>query len=68
MPLAGLRSSLRMNMASFHRLTAAQGAIFDGDASEVKKYQKHLRAIAKKKNKDKDWVEKYLSLEFGKTP
>ncbi|MDJ0747462.1 MAG: hypothetical protein QNJ32_29555 [Xenococcaceae cyanobacterium MO_167.B27] len=46
-------------------MTAAQGAIFDGDASEVKKYQKHLKAIAKKKDKDKDWIKKYLRLEFG---
>ena len=52
-------------MASFHRLTAAQGAIFDGDSSEVKKYQKHLKAHAKRMGKDKDWVEKYLRLEFG---
>ncbi len=43
----------------------ARGAIFDGDSSEVKKYQKHLKAIALKKDKDKDWVQKYLRLEFG---
>ena len=44
----------------------ARGAIFEGDSSELKKYQKHLKAHAQRMDKDKDWVEKYLTLEFGK--
>jgi len=44
-----------------------RGAIFDGDASGLKKYQKHLRTISRRIGKDKDWVERYLRLEFGKT-
>ncbi len=45
----------------------ARGAIFDGDASGSKKYLKHLKAHARRMGKDKDWVQKYLKLEFGKT-
>lgn len=44
----------------------ARGAIFEGDSSGRKKYQKYLKAIALRMKKDKDWVDKYLRLEFGK--
>ncbi|MDJ0647145.1 MAG: DEAD/DEAH box helicase [Xenococcaceae cyanobacterium MO_188.B19] len=43
-----------------------RGAIFDGDLSQQKQYKRYLKQVALRMKKDKDWIEKYLRLEFGK--
>ncbi len=44
-----------------------KGAVFGETPTDEHRsnYQRHLMAIASRKNKDKDWVEKYFGLEFG---
>ncbi len=44
-----------------------KGAVFGETPTDEHRsnYQRHLMAIASRKNKDKDWSEKYLTLEFG---
>ena len=44
-----------------------KGAVFGEQPTDEhrRSYQSHLMAIASRKNKDKDWVEKYFGLEFG---
>ncbi len=43
-----------------------RGAIFEGDISQQKQYKRYLKVVARRMKKDKDWIEKYLRLEFGK--
>ena len=42
----------------------AKKAVFD-DSSSIEDYRRHLSLIAKRLNKKKGWIEKYLQLEFG---
>ena len=44
-----------------------KGAVFGEQPTDEHRsnYQRHLMAIASRKNKDKDWIEKYFGLEFG---
>ena len=44
-----------------------KGAVFGEQPTDEhrRSYQSHLMEIASRKNKDKDWIEKYFGLEFG---
>lgn len=44
-----------------------RGAIFDHQRSSslIENYQEYLKSIAKRLNKESEWVDKYLYLEFG---
>ena len=44
----------------------ARGAIFNHQKTSIAIYTNYLTAIAKRLNKDCDWIDKYLYLEFGK--
>lgn len=43
----------------------ARGAIFNHQKSSIATYTNYLTAIAKRLDKDRDWIDKYLYLEFG---
>ncbi len=43
----------------------ARGAIFDGENGAVAIYTNYLKRIAKRLNKDQDWVQQYFCMEFG---
>jgi superfamily II DNA or RNA helicase len=45
----------------------ARGAIFNHQTTEVAVYTDYLQQVARRLDKDQDWIQKYLSLEFGKT-
>jgi hypothetical protein len=45
----------------------ARGAIFNHQTTEVAVYTDYLEQVARRLDKDQDWIQKYLSLEFGKT-
>jgi len=42
-----------------------RGAIFDGNSSGRKKYERYLKDVALRIKKNKDWVQNYLRLELG---
>ena len=43
-----------------------RGAIFNHQMDEVETYRRHLTQIASKRHKDRDWIELFMLLEFGK--
>lgn len=43
----------------------ARGAIFDGQIGVIAIYNNYLEKTAQRLNKDRDWIQKYLSMEFG---
>lgn len=43
-----------------------RGAIFDGEVSGLTDYQNYLQETALRLDKSSEWIDKYLSLEFGK--
>lgn len=45
----------------------ARGAIFNHQTTEVTVYADYLEKTAQRLNKDRDWIQKYLYLEFGST-
>ena len=46
----------------------ARGAIFNHQNTSISVYTAYLQQIAQRLDKKKDWIEKYLSLEFGTLP
>ena len=44
----------------------ARDAIYGGDRSSIPLYEEYLKTVASRLNKNRDWIDKYLYLEFGK--
>lgn len=44
----------------------ARGAIFNHNLDSFELYTKYLYQVSQRLNKDRDWIDKYLYLEFGK--